>query len=89
LQGLTNLEKKLRTVNKQVVKGNKETQESYNELSQGNKYTGGAISGFKNIVGSVGKAIKSFGVLKFAIAATGIGLLYYNNSFIKGCLYCF
>jgi len=78
------LGKEVKDVNKQVVKGNKETQESYNELSQGvDKYTGGAVSGFKNIVGSVGKAIKSFGVLKFAIAATGIGLLVTTIASLK------
>lgn len=84
IAGIDKLGKEVKDVNKQVVKGNKETQESYNELSQGiDKYTGGAVSGFKNIVGSVGKAIKSFGVLKFAIAATGIGLLVTTIASLK------
>jgi myosin heavy subunit len=76
IKGVDKLGKEIKDVNKEVVKGNKESKESYNELSQGvDKYTGGAISGFKGVVGSVRNAIKSFGVLKFAIAATGIGLL--------------
>jgi len=84
IQGVDKLGKEIKDVNKEVVKGNKESKESYNELSQGvDKYTGGAVSGFKNIVGSVGKAIKSFGVLKFAIAATGIGLLVTTIASLK------
>ena len=84
IKGVDKLGKEIKDVNKEVVKGNKESKESYNELSQGvDKYTGGAVSGFKNIVGSVGKAIKSFGVLKFAIAATGIGLLVTTIASLK------
>ena len=37
--------------------------------------SGGALTGFKNFVGGAKGAIKSMGVLKLAIAATGIGLL--------------
>lgn len=39
------------------------------------KYTGGAISGFKNLTKTVKTAIKSFGVLRLAVAATGLGAL--------------
>lgn len=37
--------------------------------------TGGAVSGFRGFIQSIGKTVKSFGVLKTAIAATGIGAL--------------
>ena len=39
------------------------------------KFTGGAISGFKNLLKTVKTAIKSFGVLRLAVAATGLGAL--------------
>ena len=39
------------------------------------KYTGGAISGFKKLTSTVKTAIKSFGVLRIAVAATGLGAL--------------
>lgn len=43
--------------------------------SQLDKLSGGAISGFKNIVSGVKSGVKSMGALKVAIASTGIGLL--------------
>jgi hypothetical protein len=39
------------------------------------KFTGGALSGFKNLIKTVKTAIKSFGVLRLAVAATGLGAL--------------
>jgi hypothetical protein len=39
------------------------------------KYTNGAVSGFKKFTSTIRTAIKSFGVLKLAIAATGLGAL--------------
>jgi len=39
------------------------------------KFTGGAISGFKKLTSTVKTAIKSFGVLRLAVAATGLGAL--------------
>ena len=37
--------------------------------------SGGAVSGFKNVVNGVQSGVKSMGKLKLAIAATGLGLL--------------
>ena len=45
------------------------------------KATGGAISGFKALKGTVTGAIKQFGVLRLAVAATGIGAWFsYHGS---------
>ena len=55
------------------------TQETNETIQKGtdvvDKYTGGAISGFKNLLKTVKTAIKSFGVLRIAVAATGLGAL--------------
>ena len=55
------------------------TQETNETIQKGtdvvDKYTGGAISGFKNLLKTVKTAIKSFGVLRLAVAATGLGAL--------------
>jgi hypothetical protein len=59
-------------LNKSVVK----TEDSFNDLSNSaDKFTGGAISGFKGMLGSVKKAITGFKNLRVALMATGIGLL--------------
>lgn len=59
---------------KQVQKENKETAESTKALGDAaDKATGGMISGFKGIVGSVTGVVKSLGTLKGALIATGIG----------------
>jgi hypothetical protein len=45
-------------------------------LSEGlDSLTGGAISGFSNMLGSVRSAVRGMGALKAAVAATGVGLL--------------
>jgi hypothetical protein len=55
------------------------TQETNETIQKGtdvvDKFTGGAISGFKNLLKTVKTAIKSFGVLRLAVAATGLGAL--------------
>lgn len=55
------------------------TQETNETIQKGtdvvDKFTGGALSGFKNLIKTVKTAIKSFGVLRIAVAATGLGAL--------------
>lgn len=62
-----------------IQKTNKASSEANETIQKGtdvvDKYTGGAISGFKNLIKTVKTAIKSFGVLRLAVAATGLGAL--------------
>lgn len=59
-------------LNKSVVK----TEDSFDDLSNSaDKFTGGAISGFKGVVGGVKKAVTAFKSLRVAVMATGIGAL--------------
>lgn len=59
-------------LNKSVVK----TEDSFNDLSaSADKFTGGAISGFKGMLSGVKKAITGFKSLRVAIMATGVGAL--------------
>ena len=66
------LEKSIEGVNKEV----QETNESSAELTgQLDTLTGGAISKFKGLKGTLGNVVKSFKSLRVAIIATGIGAL--------------
>ena len=59
---------------KQVQKENKKTGESTKQLgSIADKATGGMISGFRGVVGSIGGVVKSLGTVRGAFIATGIG----------------
>tara|TARA_X000000950_G_scaffold114401_1_gene143870 strand:+ start:551 stop:2302 length:1752 start_codon:yes stop_codon:yes gene_type:complete len=63
------------------------TQETNETIQKGtdvvDKFTGGALSGFKNLLKTVKTAIKSFGVLRLAVAATGLGALVLLVTSIK------
>ena len=66
------LEKSIEGVNKEV----QDTNESSAELTgQLDTLTGGAISKFKGLKGTLGNVVKSFKSLRVAIIATGIGAL--------------
>ena len=68
--------KELQTGVKDVGTTSKEASKDINALGgAADKATGGAISGFNALKGTVGSAIKQFGVLRLAVAATGIGAL--------------
>ena len=65
---------------KESIQGTKEASSETNQtIEEGtnivDKYTNGAVSGFKKFTSTIRTAIKSFGVLKLAIAATGLGAL--------------
>lgn len=68
--------KELQTGVKDVGTTSKEASKDINALGgAADKATGGAISGFNALKGTVGSAIRQFGVLRLAVAATGIGAL--------------
>lgn len=68
--------KQLNTNVKEVGSTSKETSKEVSAIGNAaDKATGGAISGFKALRGTVTGAIKQFGVLRLAVAATGIGAL--------------
>lgn len=62
------------------IEGTKVASQETNETIQKgtgvvDKYTGGAISGFKQFTSTIKTAVKSLGVLRLAVAATGLGAL--------------
>jgi hypothetical protein len=68
--------KELQSGVKDVGTTSKETSKEVGAIGNAaDKATGGAISGFKALKGTVTGAIKQFGVLRLAVAATGIGAL--------------
>ena len=68
--------KELQSGVKQVGTTSKEASKEVSAVGgAADKATGGAISGFKALKGTVTGAIRQFGVLKLAVAASGIGLL--------------
>ena len=76
--------KELQTGVKDVGTTSKEASKDINALGgAADKATGGAISGFNALKGTVGSAIRQFGVLRLAVAATGIGALVLAISSLK------
>ena len=68
--------KELQSGVKDVGTTSKETSKEVRAIGNAaDKATGGAISGFKALKGTVTGAIEQFGVLRLAVAATGIGAL--------------
>ena len=68
--------KELQSGVKQVGATSKEASKEVSAIGgAADKATGGAISGFKALKGTLAGAIRQFGVLKLAVAASGIGLL--------------
>ena len=74
VQNLDEFQAEYDKLQKQVQKENKKTADTTKELgAAADKATGGMISGFKGIVGSVTGVVKSLGTLRGALIATGIG----------------
>ncbi len=76
LKELNNEKKKATDVQKDVIKSQKEAAEVTGNLTGViDKYTGGAVTGFKNMLKTVKSTIKSMNLLKIAVIGTGIGAL--------------
>jgi hypothetical protein len=71
-KGLNDLEKSIDGVNKEVKETNASTQAMGSTVD---KATGGAVSKFKALKGTLGTVIASFKSLRIAIIGTGIGAL--------------
>ena len=71
-KGLNDLEKSIDGVNKEVQQTNASTQAMGNTVD---KATGGAVSKFKALKGTLSTVIASFKRLRIAIIGTGIGAL--------------
>ena len=72
VKNLDEMQKEYSKLEKEVSKTSESQQELGGILD---KTTGGAVTKFKNLKGTLGTVIKSFKSLKVAIMATGIGLL--------------
>jgi hypothetical protein len=72
VKGVNDLEKSIDGVNKEI----KETGASTDAMTgQLDKFTGGAVSGFKNMLGGVKGLVTGFKSMRVAIISTGIGAL--------------
>jgi hypothetical protein len=72
VKGVNDLEKSIDGVNKEI----KETGASTGAMTgQLDKFTGGAVSGFKNMLGGVKGLVTGFKSMRVAIISTGIGAL--------------
>jgi len=72
VKNLDEMQKEYSKLEKEVSKTSESQQELGNILDT---TTGGAVTKFKSLKGTLGSVIKSFKSLKLAVAATGIGLL--------------
>ena len=71
-KNVKNLNKEIKTTNKEV----KDTGQSMQGITSiADKATGGAISGFKNLKGSISGVTAGFKTMKLALISTGIGAL--------------
>jgi len=76
LKELNNEKRKATDVQKDVIKSQKEAADVTGNLTGViDKYTGGAVTGFKNMLKTVKSTIKSMNLLKIAVIGTGIGAL--------------
>ena len=77
VKGVNDLEKSIDSVNKEI----KETGASTDAMTgQLDKFTGGAVSGFKNMLGGVKGLVTGFKSMRVAIISTGIGALIISLS---------
>ena len=76
LKELNNEKRKSTKVQKEITESTKESASATSGLTGVvDKYTGGAVSGFKNMLTSVKATIKGMNLLKIAVIGTGIGAL--------------
>jgi hypothetical protein len=72
-------DKNIKSVNKELKNTQKEFKKTSNDTSELtnslDKFSGGAVSGFKAVIGSLKNVTKGFKTVRLAVASTGIGLL--------------
>jgi len=75
----TKFDKNVKSINKELKNTQKELKNTSNDsselTSQLDKFSGGAVSAFKSVIGSLKNVTKGFKTVKLAVASTGIGLL--------------
>ena len=74
-QGLKDVNRDRKKANQILVESKKNTADYSGVLKILDNQTGGAISGFQNMTGSISGATKGFKLMRAAIIATGIGAL--------------
>ena len=74
-EGLKAVNADRKVANTQLKEATKNQADFGGVLGYVDKQTGGALSGMKKFVGSIGKATKGFNLMKVAIIGTGIGAL--------------
>jgi uncharacterized coiled-coil protein SlyX len=71
-ENIKSVNKELKNTQKEFKKTSNDTSELTNSLD---KFSGGAVSGFKAVIGSLKNVTKGFKTVRLAVASTGIGLL--------------
>jgi hypothetical protein len=74
-EGLKDVNADRKVANTQLKEATKNQADFGGIMGYVDKQTGGALSGMKKFVGSIGKATKGFNLMKIAIIGTGIGAL--------------